>query len=107
MLYRSLIFVCLFAMAYQLQAQEATPEPLTDEEKKEVVDSIGTILDRAYVFPDIGQKIKAHLQAQWKKGAYGSLKDPQEFAQALTTDVRSLGLFILHPHPHEPTRVAA
>ncbi|MCB0707064.1 MAG: hypothetical protein KDC34_17230 [Saprospiraceae bacterium] len=70
-------------------AQEAPP-PLTSNERKEVIDSISTILEREYVFPEIGKEISAHLQQKHKDGAYNSITDPIEFSQVLSEDVRAI-----------------
>jgi hypothetical protein len=60
------------------------------EEKKEVIDSVSAILDRYYVFPEIGAAIGRHLQEKLAKGAYEELTDPMGFAEILTEDVRSV-----------------
>jgi hypothetical protein len=88
MITRTLIMCFLFT-SFMATAQEG-PTPLTTEEKKEVIDSISTILDRSYVFPDIGAKIGQHLQDKLAKGAYNELTDPMGFAGVLTEDVRSV-----------------
>jgi hypothetical protein len=79
-----LLFTAIFATA-----QEA-PAPLTSEEKKEVIDSVSAIVERLYVFPEVGEAIAKHLRKKQKKGEYASLSDPFEFAQMLTEDVRSV-----------------
>ena len=66
------------------------PEPLSKAEKQEVVDSISAILDREYVFPEVGRQIHDHLRSKAAKGAYSTITDPMEFADQLTADVRSV-----------------
>ena len=84
------IFLLLFcAVPFLINAQQK-PEPLTTDEKKEVIDSISSILESSYVFPDVGQKISTHLHTKNKQGAYNKINDPVEFAQILTEDVRSI-----------------
>jgi hypothetical protein len=65
-------------------------EDLTSEEIKEVVDSMGSILERMYVFPDVGMKMNKMLTTKHENGEYDNFKDPREFAQVLTEDIRSI-----------------
>jgi len=78
---------CLLTFPLLVYGQNS-PTPLSAKEKKETIDSISSILEREYVFPDIGKKISDHLQDKSKSGAYENLNDPDEFAQTLTEDVR-------------------
>lgn len=79
-----ILFFCITANTQDLEV------PLTPEEKKEVVDSISAILARAYVFPDVGMEIAAHLRQNAASGRYESITSPQEFAEILTDDVRAI-----------------
>ena len=85
---------------------QTQPEPLTKEEKMEVVDSISTILKRAYVFPEIGEKIAQHLQSRAKDGAYKDIQDPFEFSQILTNDVRAINNDLHLRVGFDPERIA-
>jgi hypothetical protein len=84
-------FIIVLLLFCSLRALgQTSPDPLTSEEISEVVDSISTILDREYVFPEIGKSIKDHLKESHANGKFNSIKDPQEFAQVLTNVVRSI-----------------
>ncbi|MBV6652664.1 MAG: S41 family peptidase [Mameliella sp.] len=84
-----LIFFTLLSLPFLSFGQEE-PAPLTAEERKEVIDSISTILDRSYVFPDIGKQIAEHLRSREGTGAYAAIDSPVELAQILTEDVRAI-----------------
>ena len=77
---------CLFAIAVSGQNEV---EPLTQKEKEEVIDSISSIMKRTYVFPDIADQIAEHLKENLRNGEY-TTSDPNEWAQQLTDDVRSV-----------------
>ena len=84
-----LFFSSLFLLPLLASAQEM-PAPLTAAERAEVVDSISAILDRSYVFPDIGKAIGERLHAKARQGDYDGISDPFQFAETLTEDVRSV-----------------
>ncbi len=66
------------------------PMPLDAAERAEVVDSIGDILVRTYVFPEIGKQLQELLDKKLDEGAYDGITDPIEFSDVLTQDVQSV-----------------
>jgi len=60
-------------------------------EKSLVVDSVSVILKSKYVFPDVAEKMGDLVKSNFHKRIYDKLEDPQEFAQVLTEDLRSIG----------------
>lgn len=57
---------------------------LSKNEKKEVVASVGRLLEDIYVFPEIGKKMNALLNKNLELGKYDSITDPNVFSQTLT-----------------------
>ena len=53
-----------------------------------LIDSLRQILYDHYIFPDTARKWAAYLEAQYKKGAYTSIKDPNELANRLQQDLQ-------------------
>ena len=84
-----LLSVCLIMTLITGRAQDMD-RPLTSEERTEVIDSISSILDRYYVFADVGRQIHDHLLQAAKEGKYDGVTDPNDFAQMLTEDVRAI-----------------
>ena len=84
-----LFFVLLCGMASPSCAQEKI-QSLHSEEKNEVIDSISSILENNYVFPEVADKMNGFIRKQLKGKAYRDIEDPQEFAQQLTEDLRSI-----------------
>ncbi|MFT5169167.1 MAG: C-terminal processing protease CtpA/Prc, partial [Saprospiraceae bacterium] len=82
-----LLILCFLTFSFAVNGQN-NAEPLSKDEIKETIDSISSILERAYVFPDIGKKISKHLHDKLKNGSYAEISDPNELAQVLTEDVR-------------------
>lgn len=60
------------------------------EEKKLVVDSIALFMEEKYVFPDKGKEMGQLVLNNLKAGKYDGISDPQDFAAALTEDLRSV-----------------
>lgn len=81
--------VLLCGMGFTSRAQ-TDANTIDQKEKKEVVDSISSILDRSYVFPEVATKMSDLLAKNLKAKKYAKINDPNEFAQVLTEDVRSV-----------------
>lgn len=87
--YRTLLITLLLINFYYHGTAQESYEPLTDVEKIESVNSVGKIIRDYYVFPEVANKIEKLLKNNLKKGNYNSIKDPYEFANALTKDIQS------------------
>ena len=86
---KTILTSCLLLLFMTLMAQDS-PTLLTSADKKETIDSISTILERVYVFPDIGKEVAQLLRKKLKEGQYDSIKEPHEMAEVLTKDIRAI-----------------
>ncbi|WLI89023.1 S41 family peptidase [Massilia sp. R2A-15] len=59
--------------------------------RAQVIDALVRHLNDYYVFPDVAAKIEVALRDKQKRGAYDGLVRRQDFAEALTADVRAAG----------------
>jgi hypothetical protein len=66
------------------------PPPLDKKLRSEIIDGTCAELERTYVEADTAKLIANVLRKRLKSGAYDKLTDRNEFAQAVTTDLRSL-----------------
>lgn len=70
---------------------QAVPKSSLDNKiKKQTVDSISSLLDSNYVFPQIAKKMVRLIQNNLRSGKYNKISDPEEFANRLTQDMRSI-----------------
>jgi retinol-binding protein 3 len=97
-----LLLLCQYAFApvshaQQTPAQHAfaqTPPPppppqqFTPALTHTLIDSLGQVLYKNYIFPDTARKWSAYLEAQYKKGAYAGIKDPNDLAERLQHDLQ-------------------
>lgn len=86
-----LFFVCQYASLRTCQAQggpESTPLQVTPAITRVLIDSLGQVLYNHYIFPDTARKWVAYLEAQYKKGAYAEIKDPNDLADRLQQDLQ-------------------
>lgn len=85
--YIAIAIVLLTQGTLSLLAQRP-PTPLTVQEQKTVVDSIGSKLSANYIFPDIAKQMATRIKSKLGNDAYASIKDPQQFANTLTEDLQ-------------------
>ena len=64
--------------------------PVDQAEKDQLIDSITSILDANYVFPEVALEMSALLNKNLRKGSYDKISDPHELAELLTTDLQSI-----------------
>jgi hypothetical protein len=70
-------------------AQQAAV-PVSATEKALVIDSISSKLEANYVFPEIAVQMIGSIRSKHEQGAYQGIDDPEEFANALTTDLQAI-----------------
>jgi hypothetical protein len=80
-------FVMLYSMNF-VHAQSETN--LTKAQISNVIDSIGSILNTNYVFPEVAKKMTSLVKTNYKKGSYATITDPQALASTLTNDLQSI-----------------
>ena len=88
-----LVFICHCAGLNNCQAQnppEGAPLQITPAITRTLIDSLGHVLYNHYIFPDTARKWAAYLEAQYKKGAYAAIKDPNELAIQLWKDLQKI-----------------
>lgn len=94
---RSSFFLCVlvFVAAYSLPAySQATTDkpPIIDSRLRQmVVDNISRELELRYVAPERVKDIVSYLRTKLQSGAYDKIESANEFASALTSDLRTAG----------------
>jgi hypothetical protein len=86
-----LVFVCQCAGLHTCEAQggpPGAPLQITPAITRALIDSLGRVLYDRYIFPDTARKWAAFLEAQYKKGAYAEIKDPNDLADRLQQDLQ-------------------
>jgi hypothetical protein len=86
-----LICVSVFASPSICQAQASRPESslqVTPAVTRLLIDSLRQSLYRNYIFPDSALKMIRYVEAEFKKGAYAAITDPQKLAIQLQQDLQ-------------------
>jgi C-terminal processing protease CtpA/Prc len=83
------LFVLIGFFVLNCTAQE-TEAKIDPAEQQEVVKSIGDILEKNYVFPEVAKKMAAHIQQKLKKGKYNGITFAEDFADRLVVDLREI-----------------
>lgn len=86
---RTLLLLFLVGMVLSCPAQNDN-SGISAQEKKQVIDSISTILKSSYVFPEVALKMTDFLKTQLQDNKYDGIKEAHEFAQKLTEDIQSV-----------------
>ncbi len=89
-LVRVLLIAVLAITSGIVSAQSSQPDSLGEDERADVVERIGQMLNQRYVFPEIAQSCAEHLQAQLEAGEFDDLTDPGAFAKRLTESLQSV-----------------
>jgi hypothetical protein len=76
-------------IATALSAQQVSA-PLTDTDRRTVVESAAKMLRERYVFPDVGDQAAKAIESALEAGVYAALDQPLAFAQRLTEDLRTV-----------------
>jgi hypothetical protein len=66
------------------------PAPLDGAEKVLVVEALAAVLEKHYVFPEVGERYAARLREQLQRGAYDDLGDAVGFSARLTGDLQAV-----------------
>ena len=88
--YHIAVAIVFLTLATSSLLAQQPPTPLTPQEQKTVVDSIGSKLNANYIFPDIAKQMVTSIESKLGNGEYTSIKDPQQFANTLTEDLQSV-----------------
>ena len=63
-----------------------TRAQLSKEEKNNVIDSAVTLMNKAYIFPDVAKQTVAYIRTQQNNKTYDTINDVNVFANKLTED---------------------
>lgn len=85
-----LILFMLFAISLPPATAQEQEKTIDKAEQQQVVDSVCTILNTNYIYPETAKKIENLLRDNMTKGVYDPLTDPNAFADQLTKDLQSV-----------------
>ena len=77
-------------LAGSAQAQTPTKVALDKTLKKQTIEAITVLLDSNYVFPEMARKMNQLLLKNLRSGKYDKFAEPEELANRLTDDLRSV-----------------
>jgi hypothetical protein len=85
----TLFLLMLSITCFAQQRPQPAPVPMTPKLKQEVIDTLSTALLNNYVFIDKARHMIEYLKGQSAKGAYGTIQDPQAFAEKISADMQT------------------
>ena len=86
-----LAFALALCVVPAIAQQGPKPVPADAATRKAVIAELSSQLKANYVFPDVADKLATALAAKEASGGYAQAKDSKAFAEALSTDLRTLG----------------
>jgi len=84
-----LTFIFLNGISLNGLAQEKEPQ-ISKQEKEQVINRIGEILNNLYVYPEKAKEMSSHITEKLKNGDYVKIASPQEFGSRVTNDLREI-----------------
>ena len=87
------IFICLMLVCAYLVWNAVTPsqaEPLTDQDRVEMIDSVAAIFVERYVYPEMGMQMDSMLKSNLANGVYDNDSSLSDFTQSISDDLRQL-----------------
>lgn len=82
------LFVALFSTSSFAQIPDE--EPISDEVRSAVIDTVAKLVADQYLFPDVAAKMEKHIRKQQRAGAYDSLNSLFELTGRLTEELREI-----------------
>jgi tetratricopeptide (TPR) repeat protein len=82
------IFALLFYLCFcpPLAGQDITTK-LSLDERRQIINDIGALLIKNYIFEDAAQQCSDLLKERFNSGKYDRLRHPRQFAEKLTSDI--------------------
>lgn len=90
LLHSLFLTACLLLVPEILCQAQYNPSHVTNDEKKQVIDSVGRRLNEFYIYPTVAGKIVSLISKNLENGVYDSINDPNEFAAKVTQDLVSV-----------------
>jgi len=104
--YKTLLIIILLISFINSGFAQKNKLLLTDSEKVETIKAIENIINENYIFPEVSDKIIHLINSKLKDGQYESIKNPNEFADILTSDLQSFNYDKHLRVLFEPKRIA-
>lgn len=71
-----------------IQAQEA--KEVDAATQLEIIDSVTSVLNEMYLFPDLTGQLEAHLRERYDSGAYQDIESGEAFVRAISKDLQDI-----------------
>jgi len=104
--YKTLLVIILLTSFINYGFAQKNKLFLAESEKVETIKAIGDIINENYIFPEVSDKIIHFINSKLREGKYKLIKDPNEFADILTSDIQSFNNDIHLRVLFEPERIA-
>lgn len=78
--------IAILLATMNIQAQDK-PASLSQQEKKQTVETIAKLIQEQYIYPAIAEKMSVAILNNLKKGTYNAITNPMEFSDKLTADL--------------------
>lgn len=87
--HKILLIIVLLINFYNYSFAQQKELILTDSEKIKTIKGVSKVINENYIFPEVSDKIIQLLNSKLNDDQYVSIKDPNEFANVLTSDIQS------------------
>ncbi|HUU46390.1 MAG TPA: hypothetical protein VM118_11730, partial [Acidobacteriota bacterium] len=85
-----ILFLTSLLVAIPIEDSSAQDAELDAAGQLEIIDSVTSVLNHEYVFPDVAPQLEAHVRERYRSGAYQDVRSGKAFARALSRDLQSV-----------------
>jgi len=88
--YRLLFSVALTVFFLTQSCSSQSDKEIDGKRVENIIDSISSLLNQYYVFPDVAKKIEVQLKAECTKGYFNNIKSDEELAEKIHLEMKSI-----------------
>ena len=83
------VMLC-FILAMSSPSQTTKSKSVDKQLQKEIIDTVVSLYERNYVFPDVARQMSEYLYKRFESGDYSEITSTEAFVDSLTVDLQSI-----------------
>lgn len=84
------LVILFFTLMVSAQVSPSPDKKIDSGMQLEIIDSVTSVFNRRYVFPEVSKRIEDNLRNNYRNGAYKDITSASEFSLILTDDMQKI-----------------